>query len=222
METVIPGISQNGLSEQIYERLRDAIVDGVFIPGERVSAQELAAHFQVSTTPIRDALKRLEADSLVEISPRRGTFIVQFSRQTVSEVFQIREIIECAAAERIAEVTEETVQKMRGIVEEMEGLRDGETFRDYSRYIKCDAQFHSTLVAVMGNKRLLEVYEGLRWPSQAVRGLSHAHDQRAEEGMAEHNEIVQALAERDTVRAKAAVLNHLQRACEDILRRIPQ
>lgn len=213
-------IEQDGLSEQIFERLRDAILDGALSPGQRLSAQELAAHFGVSTTPIRDALKRLEGDALVEIVPRRGTFVTQFSEEAVCETFQIREIVECAAADCMGEVTAEFMQGLEGIVDRMDALRDGGVYRDYPEYIKLDAQFHCSIMSLLMNKRLMETYQGLRWPAQVVRGLSRADYQRAGEGLAEHRAIAQAFAARDTVAAKRALLDHLRYARQDMLRHL--
>ena len=90
----IAGIDQIGLSQQIYARLKSAILSGAFAFGERLSTEELAQHFEVSVMPVRDAMKLLEADGLVQITPRRGVFVTEVKVETVKEIFQIRRIIE--------------------------------------------------------------------------------------------------------------------------------
>src|SRR3954468_23100920 len=88
----LAAIDQNGLSQQVYGRLKSAILNGTFAQGERLSTEELAKHFEVSIMPVRDALKLLEADGLVQIMPRRGVFVADVKAKTVQEIFHIRKI----------------------------------------------------------------------------------------------------------------------------------
>ena len=207
-----------GLSERVYGRLKEAIVDGKFAPGERLSPEELAKHFKVSITPVRDALKRLEGDGLVEVVPRQGVFVSRYSQEVIQELFDIRYLIEQASVERLAEVPEETIQRMVDLAKQMEALQDGCIFRDYARFIELDTQFHDLLVTMRGNKRLIELYQELQWPIQVVRGLSHANYHRAEDTIAEHWAIVDALVRRDVDAARKTIAAHLDNARKDLLR----
>src|SRR4051794_31633183 len=101
----LAAIDQNGLSRQVYTRLKNAILNGTFAQGERLSTEELAKHFEVSIMPVRDALKLLEADGLVQIMPRRGVFVSEVNAKTVQEIFHIRKIIERGAVENLASVS---------------------------------------------------------------------------------------------------------------------
>lgn len=213
-------IERDGLSERVYTRLKEAIVDGKFLPGERLSPEELARHFEVSITPVRDALKRLEGDALVDVVPRQGVFVSQLSPATIKELFDIRQLIEQACVERLREVPEETLRQLSEIVKQMEALSDGGRFREYARFIELDTKFHSILVAIRGNQRLIELYEELQWPIQVVRGLSHANYHRAEQTVAEHWAIVEALAEHDVTKAQESIALHLHHAMEDLLRHV--
>ena len=213
-------IERDGLSERVYTRLKEAIIDGKFSPGERLSPEELARHFEVSITPVRDALKRLEGDALVEVVPRQGVFVSRFSPDAIQELFDIRHLIERACVERLGEVSDETIQQMVGIVKQMEALRDGGKFREYPRFIELDTQFHTLIVTMRGNQRLIEMYEELQWPIQVVRGLSHANYHRAEQTVAEHWAIVEALVSRDVATAQQKIAAHLDNAREDLLRHV--
>jgi DNA-binding GntR family transcriptional regulator len=221
LKDVVPALNQDRLSEQVYERLKDAIIDGVFTPGERLSVQDLAEHFQISSTPIRDALKLLETDRLVEVVPRKGTYVSRFERVAVQETYQIRRIIECACVEEVANAPVEIIQQLVEVAQEIEDLQEGEKFRDYGRYIKLDTRFHRLLVGLLRNERLSELYEALRWPGQLMRGLSHAGYQRAAETAREHRAIAQAVAERQVDKARQAISEHLRRAEQDLVARLP-
>jgi DNA-binding GntR family transcriptional regulator len=206
------------LNEQVYEVLREEIVGGKLSPGERLSLSGLAEELGVSVTPVRDALRRLSLDGLVEIQPRRGTFVSEFSTHRIREIFLSRRIIECAAAERAADIPDQAALELSESVDEIESLREEERFRDYERYIALDARFHRCIVGLLGSSLISDFYEQLRWPTQVVRGLSYSEYQRAQETVSEHAAIAQAFRRRDVAEAKAAILNHLTNAETDLLR----
>jgi DNA-binding GntR family transcriptional regulator len=220
LKDVVPALNHGRLSEQVYERLKDAIIDGVFTPGERLSVQELAEYFQISTTPVRDALKLLETDKLVEVIPRRGTYVSRFDRGAIRETYQIRRIIECACVEDLENAPGQIVQQLVEVAQEIEDLQEEEKFRDYGRYIKLDSKFHNLLVGLLQNERLSELYQTLRWPGQVMRGLSHAGYQRAAQTAREHKAIAQAVAERKVAKAQQAISEHLREAERDLLIRL--
>jgi DNA-binding GntR family transcriptional regulator len=213
-------IDRDGLSERVYVRLKEAIIEGRFPSGERLSPEELAKHFEVSNTPIRDALKRLEGDGLVEVIPRQGVFVSQFSADVIQEIFDIRRLIEQGCVERLHEVSDERIQRFIELTKAMESLREGGIFPDYARFIELDTHFHTNLLTLRNNKRLIALYEELQWPIQVVRGLSHANYHRAEETVAEHWAITNALVARDVITAQKAIAIHLHNAEEDLLRHL--
>src|SRR3712207_4636560 len=92
------------LSEQAAARLRDEILSGRIAPGERLNLDEYKAHWGVSITPLRDAAKRLEADGLVTIIPRRGVFVATIDKKALFEIFEIRIALEPLVAELAAPV----------------------------------------------------------------------------------------------------------------------
>jgi DNA-binding GntR family transcriptional regulator len=209
------------LNVRVYEALRDEIIKGTLAPGQRLSIKALADHLQVSATPVRDAVRHLERDGLVVIIPRRGTFVSDFKRKNVQEIFQIRCIIESAAGERATEAPEDVIQRMQEIVDEISSLRECERFREFKRYIDLDMEFHSCLVGLLENQQINKFYEQLHWPVQVVRGLSYSEFQRARATVAEHAAIVKAFKEKDVSGARAAIRDHLSNAEADLLRRMP-
>ncbi|MCZ7573673.1 MAG: GntR family transcriptional regulator [Ardenticatenaceae bacterium] len=213
-------LNRSPLGDQVYELLRAAILRGEFTPGQRLSPQELSEQLQLSVTPIRDALRRLEADGLVQVSPRRGTFVSQFSAQDVKEVFESRRIIEQAAAAKLPTAPETTIQRMSSLAVTMATLIDGETVRDYPRYLELDEEFHNCIVQILQNRRLTEFYHSLRAYTYVARALIPTRERRMPQTQVEHREILEAFQQRDVARAKQAIALHLDNAAEDILHKM--
>ncbi len=220
-ELTMPELNLNQLNEQVYDLLKAEIMKGHLRPGQRLSAVSLAQRLGVSATPVRDALQRLSTDGLVEVSPRRGTYVSEFTRQNVRETFHTRRIIECAAAAEAATAPEANLQRMQEIVDQFHALRQDDVFADYSAYIALDAEFHRCIVGLLQSQQLSEFYDKLRWSEQLVRGLSQSNYQRAQATVAEHAAVLAALKQRDPGRAREAILNHLQNSEADLLRRMP-
>jgi DNA-binding GntR family transcriptional regulator len=217
----IAAIDQNGLSQQVYAQLKHAILNGAFALSERLSTEELAKHFAVSVMPVRDALKLLEADGLVQIIPRRGVFVSEVKAKTVQEIFYIRKIIERAAVENIAEMTPKLIDTLQEKLAQMESLRQGQVYPEYAQYVQLDAQFHNLIVSIAGNQQLLQLYEGLHWPIQLVLILSNSESQRAQQTALEHAAVIEAIIARDVTGAQQAITVHLVNAEADLLRRLP-
>lgn len=209
------------LSEQAYDLLKSAIIAGTLHPGQKLSVPGLAKQLGVSATPIRDALRRLNLEGLVDVSPRSGTYVSDFTRSNVQETYRIRRIIECAAAAEAASVSAEAIARLQSIVDAFARLRNGEAFSDYQQYIALDTQFHQTIVGTLASPKLNEFYDRLRWPEQLIKGLARSTYQRAELTVAEHRRIAAAFASRDAAEAAEAIRTHLANAEADLLRRMP-
>jgi DNA-binding GntR family transcriptional regulator len=220
-----PSLQANSLGKQVYEILRDQIIQGALKPGQRLAVTNLASHLGVSVTPVRDALRRLSGDGLIEIIPRRGTFVSRCTREDVREVFQVRTVLECAAAERVSGATADLFEEMEKTVQEMSrinSLGENGRIREYRRYIDLDAEFHCCIVRLLDNRRVTEFYEQLRWPGQILRGLSYANYERATDTIVEHAAILEALRHRDISKVKAALRDHLSGAEAELLDNMPR
>ncbi len=220
-QPAIPGLSVSQLNEQVYDLLKAEIIKGSLRPRQRITAAGLAARLGVSATPVRDALQRLSADGLVEVSPRRGTSVSEFSARNVRETFQARRIVECAAVAEASHAAQSIAERLAGLLEAEAVLRRGDSFADYGAHVRLDADFHRCIVGMLQCRPLSEFHERLRWPEQVLRGLSQSSYHRAEATVAEHRAICAAIAERDVGRAREAVLAHLRNAEADLLRRLP-
>ena len=115
------GGARQSLVDVAYVALRDAITSGTLLPGARLREAALAKHFAVSTTPIREALRRLDREGLVRLAPNRGAVVTEFNLREILDLFEIRELLECGAARRAANQTSRDVRHAERLVDVSEG-----------------------------------------------------------------------------------------------------
>ena len=210
-------IPQTRLNEAVYRRLRGSILEGQLVPGQRLGLEALSQQFGVSRTPLRDALQQLALEGLIEILPRRGTFVARADGRTISELYQLRLMIDSFVSQLLVETLgARQLQRLRHLLQEMELCADGDRYRDYEGYLAADRAFHSALVRFTGNRRLVSLYEEVNLPLWLVRaqreaGMSEATD--AQSSLAEHREILRALESRDRERVLRAIAAHIRSSC---------
>lgn len=211
------------LSDRIYCALREEIFRQTLRAAARLDVQELASIYGTSVAPVRQALARLHDEGLVEVRPRRGTFVTQFSPRDVAEAFQIRRIIELGAADLLSGCLPAPAKaRLREIVARTEDLADGESFRDYAAFIQYDAEFHRVPLHAVDNRRLVRIFDGLHAHITIARGLYPASNKRATATLAEHQAIVDAYQRGDAGAVKSALTVHLLNGENDITRRISE
>ncbi|HKI57123.1 MAG TPA: GntR family transcriptional regulator [Trueperaceae bacterium] len=200
------------ITEQVYRRVRDLLLEGGYGPGERLSEVTLAERLEVSRGPVREALERLAQEGLVVRVPRRGTYVRHYARSEVRELMELRRVLETAAARLATErAGDEALERMRALqqaADVMVGSGSG---------YPPDKDFHQAVVRLAGNGALERsaglVYDQLR----LARSLSAQRNGRAREAWREHAAILRALLARDEAAVEAAVAAHLAAAEEAIL-----
>lgn len=207
------------VADLVYAQLREQILAGELRAGARLRQVELAERFEISQTPVREALARLASDGLVALRPRRGAEVVALSPREVEEVYELRALIEPYAVARAAELaSDEQLAAIRRLAEVPDGLTPRELFERNRR-------FHRALCESAGNRRLLHVIDGL-WSSVTAVRMFDAYATRGafdEEAMAaEHQAIADAVARRDGATAAELARRHITGARRDLLGRIDQ
>lgn len=209
------------LSDRVYRALREDIFRKVLLPAARLDVRDLAAMYGTSAAPVRHALVRLQDEGLVEIQPRRGTFVTRLDLAAVAEVFQIRLMVELGVAERLgARLPDDAALALTSIVEQTEALADGNGFRDYSTYLELDLEFHRVPLRALQNVRLVRLFDSLHTHIHIARGLYPTPNKRAELTLAEHRAILDAYHRRNIADVKAAILEHLANSEADLLHRL--
>jgi DNA-binding GntR family transcriptional regulator len=208
----------SNLAQRVYELLKASILRRELAPGQSLVISELAAQLGVSTTPVRDALKQLEAEELVVIHPRRGCSVATLRPRDVAELSQIRTIVETAAAEiTVATFTDEQLARLVDLQARLESLASGQCYRDYAQAVELDYQAHLLIVAALGNSRLTELFGRLRAHRRMAPELYDPDNQHAQLDVLEHGRIVEAYRLRDPEAAKQAIRAHLERVQNDVL-----
>lgn len=187
------------IRNKVYEQIRRDIVSCRLEPGQELRETDLADHYQVSKSPVRDALQRLQFESLVETTPRRGHRVTPVSVSDAQDILEMREALEAAALRRIvASATDDDLTALNALREV--DLDCKETFARYNR------QFHVDLATLSGNarlasetRRLLDAYQRLCLVSLDRLTLDRGNSSKA---LADHCTIIDALQSRN---ARAAV-----------------
>ena len=217
MQSTLPQLKLQRASDSIIQILRDGITGRLFLPGQRLDVKDLARKLDVSLTPVKDALNRLAADGLIEIRPRRGTFVADLTPEEVAETFEIRAALECLAAEKAMDrLTPQVLDRFRALIADLEKPVSSE--KEGIAHEQKNVEFHNLLVELSGNRKLMEMYRSLKAHIQIVRIHYFSRDgwvKRTEKDeKAEHREILEALAGRDKERLIRALRHHIQRASQ--------
>jgi len=198
------------LREIVYETLRDAIINQILKPGERLMEIQLADEMGVSRTPVREAIRKLELEGLIVMVPRRGAYVAGISMKDIHEVFEVRGALEALAAKLAAErITNEELEEMeRRLVQEAE-----ETVANNLRSIvEIDTSFHELLYKAARNSRLIQFINNLQEQLHRFRSASLARPGRSKTALEEHKKIVEALAERNAKLAEKLAIEHIGNA----------
>lgn len=199
------------LAERAYRRLRDAILGGALPAGSRVSERALGVSLGVSAQPVREALRRLEAEGMVVTSPRRGTVVADFDARTLAEMNLIRMALEgSVAALAASKATKADLAELRG---QLRAMRDATAAGDIVALADANEAFHRKLRAVAGNAFLTRALETLRAYGR-VASL-HALGSSAREparALREHASLLAALRRRDPELAEARMRAHVRRS----------
>ncbi|WP_148253121.1 GntR family transcriptional regulator [Aidingimonas lacisalsi] len=200
-------LSRPGLVEKVANYLREHIVMDHFQPGQRLPERSLADELQVSRTPMREALKILATEGLVEILPNKGAVVADVSPSDVKEKAYVLSILEQAAAELACQLaTDQDISELQALHYEMKAafLR-----RDRQNYFRINQEIHNRIVALSGNASLIEMHGYLSRQLYRVRYLSNQKTDKWTTAMTEHEAIMAALEARDASRMGSELRNHL-------------
>ncbi|WP_142847562.1 GntR family transcriptional regulator [Telmatospirillum sp. J64-1] len=191
-----------------YELLLEAIDNGVLPPGSRLREVEIAERFQISRTPVREALKRLEAQGLVAHEPHHGAVVAKLDYDQVGELYFLREVLEGTAARLAAVHASETeIEILREMVEQDRAFADNP--QELARRNKA---FHRQIHLAAQNRYLNAVLENMRVSLVLLAGTTLAAPKRGAESIEEHAAVVDAIARHDPDAAEAAVRRHIANA----------
>lgn len=200
-------LNRSSLHEQIVGMLRKMILEGRLLPGQHIDEKMLCEQFEISRTPLREALKVLNSEGLVDLLPNRGARVSGTSPHLVSECFDVVAGLERTAAEIAAHaVSAEDLQTLRDIQEQMEQHYRASNEVDY---FTMNDRAHSLVVEFSGNSILISMHARLMTKIRQARFAGLTVPNRWHESILEHREILDALVARDSARAGASAMNHV-------------
>ncbi len=204
-------LERTDLTEQTYQVLKEKILLRQITPGERIAVDDVARGLGVSRTPVTDALKRLAGEGLVEIVPRRGTFVSGLTAREVDEWFDIRLMIELHAADQLLR-RGETGNFLRSVQDPIERMRHSvrqDSYNDYTTFMDGDRDFHHLLVSSMGNEHLTRIYTDLNVHIQVARAHHLNSVENPRQVQEEHDAILEAFESGEAEAVRQALSRHI-------------
>ncbi len=207
-------------SHRAYDLIKMKILDGTLQPGAQLKEDELAEICGVSRTPIRDAMHRLEAEMFIKRSDSQRSFVSSWTAEAIEELFTLRSMLEGHAAARAAErVTAETLELMHRNVEASHRAVE-RPLPDIDAFLLMNAQFHWQIVEAAASDQLSQMIKRLVLQPIVHRTAMRYNAEELSRSVAEHAQIVSALAQHDADWAKSVMISHIRRAfhvCRDDL-----
>lgn len=203
------------LHGQAAAQLRQMLVEGVLAPGAKLNERELCAVLQVSRTPLREALKMLAAEGLVDLLPNRGAVAVSLTADDVRHSFEVMAGLEAQSGElACARITAAELAEIQALHFEMLAAF---TRRDLPAYYHLNARIHQAINDAARNPVLGDTYRRINARLQALRFRSNQDEDKWRVAVAEHEQMVAALAARDAAAMRRVVLDHLNHKRDVVL-----
>jgi DNA-binding GntR family transcriptional regulator len=202
------------VSENVYDSIKELILEQRLHPGARINISEMARAVNVSATPVREALARLEADGLVTKQHQRGYSVTALlDTAAFDQLYEIRLLLEPAAAALAAmRAREDHMNAMQMTIEGMGRATTGNSFRMVNRYSSQDGTFHAIIADASGNSYVRDAIIRLHIHQQLTRLYFHHGILDADEAIPEHEHILAAIRQRDSDEASRRLRGHIERS----------
>jgi DNA-binding GntR family transcriptional regulator len=212
MPTSTP-ITRKSLHSEVTDRIRQLIVESHLQPGQRVPELEISRDLGVSRTPIREALKVLAAEGLVELLPLRGAMVKTFSKKDATDMLALMAVLEIFAADKACKADQKKVDQVLALQARMSLLH---AKGKRSEYFEVNQQIHDAIVAMADNESLSLVHSALSKRMRSLRFSGNSTPDNWRNALKEHEEIAAALQQRDTKKIKKAVGLHFKNTVKRI------
>ena len=210
-----PTTESKPIREIAYETLKRAIITGEIPAGARIVETDYADRMHISRTPLREALRKLERDGLVEYVMRRGVVVRAFTIADVNEIYTIRNSLELLTLPKIIEnATPEDIAELRGILAEMDQL---EEVGDIEKLSPLARTFHARLTSISGQRRILRVIEGQDEYIRRFSAVAIAKENRRAAAHEEHHRLVDYVEQKNLEKFTALMTKHIERSKETCL-----
>ncbi len=211
MHKILPQATHEAVAAQI----REMIWSGVLVKRQKIEEKRLCESMGVSRTPIRESLRMLSAEGLVDLIPNKGAFVSDPPLEYIENLFEVMSVLEGTCARLAAKkMTDKDFSRIELLHQELEKHY---TARNHQAYLKCNNVLHAFIDDLAGNKVLVEVIDGLRKKLHLYRNLQLYKGDRFDKSIQEHRDIVEAFRKRDAAAAEKAMKRHLMVMCEALV-----
>lgn len=211
----IKTVGRQPLNVMVYENIKNAILEGDLEPGTRLTETKVGEQMNVSTTPVREAFRRLASEGLLKIVPWRGAIVQEFSDRELIEVYKCREVLEVLAIKSAMEnIDDSGIEKLERLVEE------SKLTENLSEHVEINSAIHNTILEYARNEMLSNLLGQLKDVIYHNRNMSSYNEKRRNEIYDEHIQIVNAIKSGDKNQAQVAMELHVNNGYEYIKERL--
>ena len=205
------------LRDVVFNTLRDAILTGKLVPGERLMENQLADKLGVSRTPVREALRMLELENLVELVPRKGAQVLDMSEKDITNILEVRSALEgLATSLACKKMSKEDLQQLKSMEADFEkAVADN----DVEHFVDIDEDFHDLIFAATENDKLIHIFKNLRIQLYRYRMAQAKNNETSMSTIvAHHRSIIRAIENHDAEEGASIAQGHIKYQTESILR----
>lgn len=206
------------VAARIYGAIKEQIIEGRYSPGARITEQNVAAQFNTSRTPVREAMRQLVADGFALFKPGSGTVVRHWSPEEVRQIFELRVLIESEiAGNAAARITDEEIAQLARIQDDIEsgGVDIGAT--NTARIAPLNREFHRIIAQASHNERLVSMLASAIEVPIVQQTFRRYSPQRLTRSFGHHRELIDALIARDSAWAKSVMSSHIHSAKQTLL-----
>ena len=207
-------ITRVTLHDAVLNQIRDMIIEGTLMPGTRINEGQVGASLGVSRTPLREAIKTLASEGLVEIVPAKGAVVRRFAESDIREILEVLKALEQTAA-RLAckSATDAAIKKIAQMHKRMLALYEA---KNRLAYFKLNQSIHTAIVQASGNSVLAQTHDTLQARIKRIRFIGNETPDRWAAAVAEHEEMIEALIARDAERLAEVLGRHLDKTMDRV------
>jgi len=215
MRDISVSLDRSSFSDKVYSAILELLINHRIKPGEKLNEKSIAELLHVSRTPVREALRRLASDGLVDFFPRRGVFAKAITSQDIRELYEIRRCLEVhAARQAIGNIPEERIEEIDGLIERCH-RKDGAEFIEAE--LELDREIHRTISMFCRNSRLRHLLETLDHLAKFMRVIHSGREDVVRENFREHENIWRAMTAGEEERMVKLLEEHLDNRQECLL-----
>lgn len=212
-------ISHTLLVDQIYEKIKEEVLYKRLVPGEKINPRAISESYNISVTPVKQALNRMISEGLVKSIPRRGMIVRPLSNQELHESFEVRRMIEIYCIPFILKMAEDNPnfisQLEQTLVEFEQSIPEADATGNHLKQNNLDARFHALLVSTTNNSRLCELYDSVGTHLTIFYLYGRRNRKRFEDTLSEHKSILEAIKSGEECKLKAAINSHIDNVLAD-------